>query len=64
MVKRVYLTFILNIVIPVKHAHCPIESGTVPIQWVIKEGSDVYFKGRIIWGPLQTFIPQVAHKQL
>ena len=32
MVKRVYLTFIFNIFIPIKHAHCPIESGTIPIQ--------------------------------
>lgn len=64
MPTRVYLTFIFNIFIPVKHVHCPIEGSTIPIQWVIKEGSDVYFKGRIVWGPLQAFIPQVAHEEL
>ena len=64
MDKIVCLTFIFNVFIPVQHAHCPIESSTVPIQWVIKEGSDVYLKGRIVWGPLQAFVPQVAHEEL
>lgn len=60
----IFLTVIFNVIFPVKCAHCYINKCPIRIHCAIKEGSGAAFKSRIAWGPLQAFIPQVAHEEL
>ena len=59
-----YLTWILDVFIPVKGAPCIVNEGIIFSHCAAEIGSYVYFKGKIGWWPNQALMPQVPHEKL